>query len=137
MSNADRLFGLVIEAQQDIFRLAKRDYGLDLTEISGKANIPYANIKYYAGGHGAMPIVALLKLVGVIPDELLSRLLAPVGKIVVSEHCADNDHDTAAERCDKVASIVRQSRHPASPGGVEIVDCEDVEIRRARAECGA
>jgi hypothetical protein len=137
LSNVDRLNGLVLEAQQDIFRLACRDCGLTLKAISDKANIPYQNVKLYAGGHNAMPIVALLKLRGVIPDSLLSLVLAPVDAQIVSTLCADDAHDDFAERCDNVASLVRKARHPDSPEGVEIAECEAHHIRRARAECGA
>lgn len=35
-----------------------------------------------------MPVPTMLKLVGVLPDELLSHLLDPVGK-----HLADNGND--------------------------------------------
>ena len=137
MSTVDRLNGLVLEAQQDIFRLACRDCGLTLKAISDKANIPYQNVKLYAGGHNAMPIVALLKLRGVIPDSLLSLVFAPVEAQIVSTMCADDDHDTAADRCDNVASLVRKARHPDSPAGVEIAPCEASRIRAARLECGA
>jgi hypothetical protein len=128
-NDGDRLFGLVVEAQMDIFRLAKRDHGLSLTDISGKSNIPYQNIKYYAGGHGAMPIVAVLKLVGVIPDDLLSRLFLPVEKQITSSQCEMSDHDTLASNCIGFAAKLQGARHPASPEGVDIAPCEDADLR--------
>jgi hypothetical protein len=83
----DRLAQKVLEAQERAFRLAFRDYGLTLAQISRDSNIGYNSIRAYAGNNGEqqmMPVSALLKLVGVIPDDLLSHLLEPVGKQITS-----------------------------------------------------
>jgi hypothetical protein len=128
LSNADRLNGLVLSAQMDIFRLARRDYGLTLTEISGKANIPYQNVKLYAGGHNAMSIATLLKLVGVIPDDLLSRIFAPVERQLASSQC-EFDHDAMGADCIEYGSKLQRARSPNSPAGVEIAPCEDADLR--------
>lgn len=79
----DRLAQKVLEAQERAFRLAARDYGLSLAQISRDSNICYDSVRAYAGNKGEqqmMPVSAFLKLVGVIPDNLLSQLLEPVGK---------------------------------------------------------
>ena len=70
--------------QERIFRIAQRN-GLTLKAISLDSNIPYSTLRSYAGHNGEpaeMPISALAKLIGVIPDELLSLLL-PDGRAIV------------------------------------------------------
>ena len=83
--------------QERIFRIAQRE-GLTLKAISLDSGIPYSTIRSYAGNNGEtaeMPVSALYKLSGVIPDELLSLLL-PEGRAIV--RVPDNiDHDAIAE----------------------------------------
>ena len=70
--------------QERIFRIAQRE-GLTLKAISLDSGIPYSTLRSYAGNNGEtaeMPVSALYKLVGVIPDELLSLLL-PEGRSIV------------------------------------------------------
>jgi hypothetical protein len=89
---ADRLTDMVLAAQTRIFRLAERDYGLSLKAISVESGIPYNTIRSYNGHNGApvaMPLTALLKLVGVIPDDLLSHLLDPVDRRIADTETAD------------------------------------------------
>ncbi len=134
MAHDDRIQGLVLNAQSRVFRLAERDYGLTFKALSLESGIPYNSIRNYAHGETVMSLTALLKLAGVIPDVLLSQLFDPVGKVLVDAEPDDGDHDTVAECCDNVAQLVRRARHPASPAGVEIADCEDRTIRAARAQ---
>lgn len=85
------------ETQERVFRIAQRD-GLTLKAISLDSGIPYSTLRSYAGNNGEtaeMPVSALFRLVGVIPDELLSLLL-PEGRAIVQVP-ADIDHDALAE----------------------------------------
>lgn len=135
MANDDRISFLVLEAQRRIFRLAERDHGLHLKAISLDSGIPYNTIRSYAGNNGAqsvMSVPSMLKLVGVIPDALLSHLLDPVGRHIAENTSDDGDHDTLASNCIDFVGKHSRARHPDSPGGVEIVDCEDQELRQAR-----
>ena len=133
MALDDRISLLVLEAQKRIFRLAERNHGLRLKTISLDSGIPYNSIRGYAAGETVMAIPALLKLVGVVPDELLSNLLEPVGKCIADSDGDDGDHDTLASNCIDFAAKSARSRHPDSPAGVDIADCEDRELRAARA----
>lgn len=115
--------------QERIFRIAQRN-GLTLKAISLDSGIPYSTLRSYAGHNGEpaeMPISALAKLVGVIPDELLSLLL-PEGRaiVVVPEQI---DHDQVAEAFHDYLTCKEQAHRPDSPGGREIVDCEDNVLR--------
>jgi hypothetical protein len=83
--------------QERIFRIAQRD-GLTLKAISLDSGIPYSTLRGYAGNNGEtaeMPVSALYKLVGVIPDQLLSLLLPEAHAIV---RVPDGiDHDAIAD----------------------------------------
>lgn len=79
------------DAQQRVFRLAERDYGLTRKAISLDAGIDYDSVCNYAKGETQMGVAAQYALVGVIPDQLLSLLL-PEGRSVVQ--VPDNiDHE--------------------------------------------
>lgn len=121
----------ILKAQSRIFRLAQRDCGLCLKAISLDSGIPYATLRTYAGNKGAqamMPVSALLKLVDVIPDELLSHILAPVNRHIVHDD-DDGCLDRLGDDADSVAAEIRKARSPHSPGGTEIVDIEEARIR--------
>lgn len=124
MACDDRITALVLEAQQRIFRLADRDFGLSLKSISLDSGIPYNSIRGYASGHTVLPVPALLKLVGVVPDALLSHLLDPVERHIAPNDNNDSDLDELADAADELAADVRRARHPNSPGGVNIVPIE-------------
>lgn len=125
MATDDRISLLVRDAQKRIFRLSERDHGLSLKAIGLDSGIAYNTVRTYASGESIMPVTAVLRLTGVIPDELLSHLFEPVGR-----HIAENgpdgetDLDALGEDADAVATEVRRSRHPNSPGGTNIVPIE-------------
>jgi hypothetical protein len=135
MAHSDRISALTLAAQERIFRLAARDYGLSLKTISLESGIPYNTIRAYAAHNGEqamMPIAALLKLVGVLPDELLSHLLEPVGRII-DRPSEDGDHDATVQNCIDFVTRKQRAHHPESPAGVEIADCEDQDLRKSKA----
>lgn len=92
----DRILSLTLRAQERMFRLAERDNGLSLKAISLDSGIPYDTIRSYAGHKGSqamMPVSAVNKLAGVIPDDLLSHLFEPSDR-----HLAENgDEDFDAD----------------------------------------
>jgi hypothetical protein len=79
----------------------------------------------------------MLKLVGVIPDTLLSHLLDPVSRHLAPNETGEDDHDTLASNCIDFASKTARAHHPDSPGGVEIVPIEDAELRAERRKLRA
>ena len=105
MAADDRISLLAKAAQNRLFRLAERDCGLHLKTISLDSGIPYSNLRGYASGDTIMPITAMMKLAGVVPDELLSHLMRPVGRCVVAEK-----EDDSPESClSRIAIIARSA----------------------------
>ena len=135
MSHDDRITLLTLEAQERIFRLTVRDHSASLNSISIDSNIPYNTIRSYAAGHAVMPLPALIKLCGVIPDYLLSQLLAPVDR-QISPAPSDIDFDQLGADCLSYSAELSQARHPNSPGGSEIVDIESHALRAKAPKAG-
>lgn len=123
--------------QEMVFRIALRG-PLTLKAISLDSEIPYNTLRSYAGHNGAtseMPVSALRKLVGVIPDELLSLLL-PDGRQIVQAPESLN-HDEVCKAMQEYCSAKSDAHHPDSPGGREISDCEDNILRGKFAQVKA
>lgn len=136
MAHADRILHVTLETQRRIGRLAARDHGLSLKAISIDSGIPISTIRSYFGQGDVklseLPISAFVKLCGVIPDELLSQLLAPADRhLEADDEDEDAEFDDLADHGDNLARLVRQARHPASPGGTEIIAIEEEQIKRA------
>lgn len=130
----DRITQLTLNAQTRVFRLAQRDHGLTLKSISIDSGINYETIRSYAGNKEAQAVMSLpsfIKLMGVIPDDLLSQLLGPGDRHLEKDDDEDTEYDDLADHGDNVARLVRQARHPSSPGGTEIIAIEEEAIKRA------
>jgi hypothetical protein len=130
MAHDDRITRLTRTAQRDIFRLAEFDHDLTLKAISFSAGIPYSTLRTYASGEAVMPVTAVLRLVDVVPDQLLSRLFDPVDREIVKDDDNDSCLDDLGNEAGELEAEVRRSRHPQSPGGVDIVPIEEARIRR-------
>lgn len=132
---SDRITRLTLEAQNRVFRLASRDHGLTLKAISQDSGVNYDTLRSYAGHKGEPAVMSLpsfIKLCGVIPDALLSQLLELADRhLEQDEEDEDTEFDDLADHGDNVARLVRQARHPASPGGTEIIATEEEKIRSA------
>lgn len=126
-SHDDKIVSRQKSTQERVFRLATRDHGLTLKAISLDAGIGYTTVQSYAKGQAVMSIASLFRLVGVIPDDLLSLLL-PEGRRIVALP-EELDHDAL---CDLAADYVetKMAAHKAdSPMGPEIAPCEDDTLR--------
>jgi hypothetical protein len=135
MSANDRILARTLATQQRIGRLAKNEYGLTLECISFESGIPYATVRSYFSQAknvrlAELPISNFVKLIGVIPDELLSQLLSPADRHLAHDADEDSDLDDLADKADEVAREVRRARHPKSPGGTEIIAIEEERIKR-------
>lgn len=110
--------------QERIFRIAQRQ-GLTFKAISLDSGIPYSTLRGYAGHSGEpceMPVSALVRLIGVVPDELLSLLL-PDGHAIC--RVPDKlDHDEIADAFADYLHTKNAAHHPDSPAGRDIADCE-------------
>lgn len=130
MAHDDKITAAVKAAQDRIFRLAARDHGLTLNAISLESGIPYNTIRSYAAHNGecvVMNVATVNKLRGVIPDYLLSHLLEPTSGIIASAE--DCDFDAYALHCVKFVGRHAEATLPESPGGREIVECEQSELK--------
>ena len=140
MAHGDRITAMTLAAQKRVFRLAARDHGLTLKAISLDSGIPYNTLRCYAGNNGEQSVMSLpsfVKLCGIIPDELLSQLLAPADRhLEQDEEDEDAAFDDLAEHAGEVERLVRKARHPNSPGGTEIIAVEEEHIRRAAQRFG-
>lgn len=114
--------------QQRIFRLAERDHGLTRKAISLDSGINYDSVCNYAKGETEMSVSALISMVGVIPDELLSLLL-PEGRVIVRAPDGLN-HDQIEEAARDYLAEKGRAHHPDSPAGREISDCEQALLDR-------
>lgn len=112
--------------QQRIFRLAERDHGLTRKAISLDSGINYDSVCNYAKGETEMSVSALVAMVGVIPDELLSLLL-PEGRVIVRAPEGLN-HDQLEEAARDYIAEKAKAHHPLSPAGREISPCEQEKL---------
>ena len=137
MADVDRISALTLEAQERMFRLVQRDTGVTLQQISLDSGIPYNTIRSYAGHNGApsmMPVSAVNKLAGVIPDKYLSHLLFPTCRFIAEANADESDHDGFAGNCISFASIYQRSRHPESEEGVNLSKGESDELLAQRMQ---
>jgi hypothetical protein len=119
--------------QGELFRLAERDYGLTLdalaTETGLSALKTYNHSNIFA--RAKMPLWVFIRLCAVIPDDVSSVMLEPVGKRVASVDGGD-DLDALAVEAGDYAHEYGKARHPASPGGVAIVPQEAATLHDIR-----
>jgi hypothetical protein len=123
MSNHDAAVQHIVDVQERMFRLAKRDYGLTIRDLEAETKIPATTLRSYTKG-AVMPITAFAKLCAVIPDELTSLML-PEGKHVGTDRPAD-DGDVAqlAEESAEFNVEYLHSTSPRSEGGKAITPRE-------------
>lgn len=96
MADVDTIADRVRSVQVTIGRIAEKN-GMTLKAISLGSGIPYNTVRSYftqerdAAVH-LMPVSALLKLIGVLPDEWLSLLFEAEGRCLINsknEQCPE------------------------------------------------
>lgn len=101
--------------------------GILLKTVAADAGMAYSTVQsYFPADRDAIPatmsVAALYKLIGAIPDELLSWLL-PAGRAIV--RIPENiDHDELAEAVGDYLHTKNQAHRPDSPAGRDIAECE-------------
>lgn len=123
-----------VELQREVFRLAEHEHGLSIAVLARTRSIPLSTLKGWREG-AAMPAWALGELR--LPDDLVSIILQPYAKHVGTDETDEGDCDALGLEALGLAGEVVAARHPASPGGVNIVPMERAKIAaRARRLCG-
>lgn len=135
MSANDSILAQTLKTQRRIGRLAKYEHGLTLEAIASESGIPYATVRSYFSQAknvrlAELPITNFVRMIGVIPDDLLDQLLNPADRHLERNEDEDDELDDLADRADEVAREVRRARHPRSPGGTEIIAIEEERIKR-------
>jgi len=117
------------ETQKDVFRIAADPmrFGLPMKLIAAKSGIPIDTLYTYANGRAAMPLLAMHKLCGVLPNELLSLLLP--GEFCVAQADASLDLAETASRCIDFVAEYASARHPESEAGVDLGPNEIATLR--------
>jgi hypothetical protein len=121
-----------VAAQRVMFDRADHEHGLSLRALAARSPVPFSTLKGWRDG-AAMPACAIGALGDAgVPDELLSLVLAPFGRFVVTDTDDDGDLDTAAQDATAFAGEVLKARGPNSPGGLAIVPQERSAIEPLR-----
>jgi hypothetical protein len=114
-----------------MLRLAERDYGLSIRDLSAETGIPGATLRSYKKG-AVMPVTAFAKLCLVVPDDLTSLML-PSGKHVGTDEPADGDEATLAVEAASYNVEYLNATAPTSEGGRAITPRERGNLQdRAR-----
>jgi transcriptional regulator with XRE-family HTH domain len=124
--------------QKSMFRqAAARGFTQDL--IHGETKISTTSLSDWANGKAKLSLAGLLRIAEMkdFPAELLTLLFQGTGRVLCDEITDDGDHDSLASNCIDFASRTARARHPNSPGGVEIVECEDNDLRACRQQLRA
>jgi len=115
-----------VQQQETLFRLAESRFGLTLAEIARRSGISASTLKSWKNGT-VMPAWALAALGDAgIPDELLSLVLMPFGKYVVS--AGDMDIEELAQLSADFDYAYASARRPDSESGVEIGHREKITL---------
>lgn len=126
-----------VAAQREMLRLAERDHGLSIAVLAKRSPLKASTIKGWRDG-AAMPAWALGALGEAgVPDHLLSLVLEPFARCVVTDDDDGGDLDTAALDAADFSNEVLRARSPSSPGGSAIVPQEllviEPKMQRARS----
>lgn len=115
-----------VQQQETLFRLAESRFGLTLAEIARRSGISASTLKSWKNGT-VMPAWALAALGDSgIPDELLSLVLMPFGKSVVS--AGNMDIELLASLAADLDYHYAAARRPESEAGIELSHRERLSL---------
>lgn len=125
-----------VAKQHELFQRAASEDGLSINVLYARMPSNYEVSKSTMRGWkngAAMPAWAIGALGEAgVPDHLLSLVLEPFGRCVITEDDGEGDLDTAADEALDFAHAVQKARSPKSPGGIAIVPQEAAVIQPKR-----
>jgi hypothetical protein len=128
---------LSVEAQERMFRLAERDFGLSIAILSAESGIPASTLRDWKGG-ATMPLWAAGALAQAgLPDYLLSLPLRPYGRVVATETLEDAALHEAAEGAAEFAQEYLKATSPASESGPDLSPREKARLGELGERHGA
>lgn len=123
----------VLSNQERMLRLAERDFGITAKVIAAETGIPLPTVASWRRSPPvAMALADFVLVCRVIPDSLTSLCLEPSAKHVGTSGPDEGDLDAVAEHAGEYAHEYQKARHPASPGGVQIVPQEATKLHDIR-----
>jgi hypothetical protein len=136
MCNLSGLARNSVLAQERMFRLAERDFGLSIKALHLETEIPVTTLQGWKNGT-TMPAWAMgaLGRAGV-PDHLLSLLLNPFARHVGTDTNGDGTLDELARETAGFTSDYLEATAPTSPGGPNVIPMEKAKLsERALRVC--
>lgn len=118
----------VLAAQERMFRLADRDYGLTRKAICLETGISIGTLTSWTRGV-QMPLAAFVRLSKVIPDELTSLCLEAADKFVGTNSPGDGDLDALGREC---ASFVSEKLEAEADNVVTPIEDRKLRNRSRR-----
>jgi hypothetical protein len=118
----------VLTAQERMFRLAERDYGLTRKAISLETGISRDTLTSWMRGV-QMPLAAFVRLSKCIPDELTSLCLEAADKHVGTNAPGDGDLDALGREC---ASFVSEKLEAEADNVVTPIEDRKLRNRSRR-----
>ena len=139
MCNLNGLARNSVMAQERMFRLAERDYGLSVKALHLESGIPVNTLSGWKNGT-TMPAWALgaLGKAGV-PDYLLSLVLNPFSRHVGTDDDGDGALDCLGRETAGFTSDYLEAKSPDSEGGDKITPREAARLaeRAMKVACRA
>jgi hypothetical protein len=120
---------------QRVIREKLDERGISLKVVAAKSELPYSNICGYFPGNERgstpkqsveLPVSALRRLCGALPNDLLN-LLVPDGFAIV-EVPAGIDYDDFSARCREFVDTKERFHHPESEEGRNLGPNEDDQL---------
>ena len=135
MPRENSILEQTLDTQRDIGAFIHSNPMMSLKTVAADSGIPYSTLCTYFSQErdirlAELPMSNYVRLIGVVPDEQLSKLLDPGDRHLAHNGDEDNEFDDLADKADEVAREVRRARHPKSPGGTEIIAKEEAKIRQ-------
>lgn len=126
----------IVKERQSAMRAALEECGMSFKVIASNSGIPYTTLLSYfpdarANAEPAMmPVSALVKLIGIVPEKIISLSLPDTHQVLRVP--AGVDHDEFEMGCRDYLATKGMAHRPDSPAGRDISACEDDALRVAR-----